>query len=91
MKKRILGRIELTRLSSKGQIVVPKSMRKAIGAKSGSVFAISSPKRDMLVLKKVENPILKEDLEILKEIEKAWKETKKSSSKDEFLKELRKW
>ncbi len=38
----------------------------------------------MPVLKKTENLFLKE-------VEKAWKEAKKSMSKKEFLNELRKW
>lgn len=36
---------ELTRMSSKGQIVIPTSVRKMLKIREGSVFAITAKKR----------------------------------------------
>ena len=85
--------IELTRISSKGQVVIPLSIRKRLALKDGETLAVST-KDDILVLKKIENP-LEENLRTLEDIKEAWKEIeagkyKKLSSK-EFLKEIAKW
>ncbi|MBR9683183.1 AbrB/MazE/SpoVT family DNA-binding domain-containing protein [Candidatus Woesearchaeota archaeon] len=96
MKHKIFDEIpELVRLSSKGQLVIPQDIRKARHIGEGSVFAVSSPKEDILILKKITNPLLQEDLEILKDVEEAWEELKqgkyKESSKKEFLNDLESW
>ena len=96
MKHKIFDEIpELVRLSSKGQLVIPQDIRKARHISEGSVFAVSSPKEDILILKKITNPLLQEDLEILKDVEEAWEEIKrgkyKESSKKEFLNDLKLW
>lgn len=86
---------ELTKVSSKGQVVIPLCLRKKLHIKEGSVFAIKSFNKDMLVMKKVENPITEEDLKIAKEVEEAWKEIErgefKETSVEEFKKELETW
>jgi AbrB family looped-hinge helix DNA binding protein len=85
---------ELTRASSKGQIVIPSVVRKKLGIKEGSVFAVSSQK-DMIVLKKLETGIKAEDLRTLKLIEEAWEDIEKGRFKratpEGFFKELAKW
>jgi AbrB family looped-hinge helix DNA binding protein len=86
--------IEITRMSSKGQIVLPLAIRQRMNLQEGEVFAVSA-KDNLLVLKKVENSQTEEDLETLHEIQEAWKEieggrSRKMSSK-EFLKELATW
>ena len=86
---------ELTRISSKGQLVIPNNIRKSLKIKEGDVFATTSSNHDLIILKKIKNPIMKEDLIILKEIEEAWREIEEGKSKtmekDEFLEELNKW
>ena len=86
---------ELTKVSSKGQVVIPTNVRKKLGIKEGSVFAMMSPKKNMIVLKKLDNRLLKEDLATLKSVEEAWKDIKRGKfrrmSKEDFLKELNKW
>jgi len=86
---------ELVKLSSKGQLVIPQDIRKERHIKEGSVFAISSPKEDILILKRITNPLLQEDLEILKDVEEAWEDIKegkyKEASKEEFLRDLEEW
>ena len=85
---------ELTKASSKGQIVIPKDVRKRVGVKEGSVFAVSA-KKDMIVLKKLETGIKPEDLQTLKLIEEAWEDIAKGRYKraapEDFFKELAKW
>ncbi len=95
MKNKFLDNVDLTKLSSKGQLVIPRSIRKRMNVKTGNVFAISSPKKDVVILKKLDSPILKEDIAIFKEVENAWKEIKqgrfKEKPKEEFLRDLHKW
>ena len=84
---------ELTRASSKGQIVIPSLVRRQLGIKRGSVFAVTV-RNDMIVLKKLDPGIKPEDLKTLKLIEKAWKDIEegryKVYSKKGFYKEFRK-
>ena len=47
--------IAITRMSSKGQIVIPKTMREGLSLRSGDVFAIFG-EEDTLILKKVAIP-----------------------------------
>jgi len=47
--------IAITRMSSKGQIVVPKNIREGLGLKPGEVFALIG-EGDTLVLKRIELP-----------------------------------
>jgi len=85
---------ELTKLSSKGQIVIPTDIRKRLNVKEGSVFAVTT-KKDMIVMKKLETKMKPEDLKTLKLIEEAWKDIEegryKSATPDRFFKELAKW
>ncbi|MEK6854985.1 MAG: AbrB/MazE/SpoVT family DNA-binding domain-containing protein [Nanoarchaeota archaeon] len=85
--------IELTRVSSKGQVVIPQRVREKLKIKEGETLAVSS-EGDIVVLKKISNP-LEEDLETIEEIKEAWKEIEagkyKKLSSEEFLKEIEKW
>jgi AbrB family looped-hinge helix DNA binding protein len=85
---------ELTKASSKGQIVIPSVVRRKLGIKKGSVFAVSS-RKDMIVLKKLETGIMPEDLKTLKLIEEAWRDMEegryKVYSRKAFFKEFEKW
>jgi AbrB family looped-hinge helix DNA binding protein len=85
---------ELTKASSKGQIVIPSIIRKKLAIKEGSVFAVSS-KDNMIVLRKLETGMREEDLRTLKLIEEAWQDIEegkfKTASPEKFFKELRKW
>ena len=85
--------IELTRMSSKGQIVIPLALRKKLAIKDGEILAVST-KDDILVLKKVENP-LEDDLKTLDKIKEAWKEIEagkyKKLASEDFLKEIAQW
>ena len=91
----VLEMPELAVVSSKGQLVIPSDIRKNMKIKEGSVLAVSSAGKNLLVLKKMDNPIDKKDMETIKGLEKAWDEYDKGKfvtmGKDDFLKELRKW
>ena len=50
---------DLTIMSSKGQIVVPKDIREELGLRTGATFAVFG-KEDTLILKKVNIPSAKE-------------------------------
>jgi len=85
---------ELTKASSKGQIVIPTAIRKRLGIKEGSVFGVTA-KNDMIVFKKLDTEIKASNLKTLKLIEEAWKDIEKGRYKvystKEFFKELKKW
>ena len=85
---------ELTKVSSKGQVVIPHDIRKKFGLRKGSILGISA-KKNMIVMKKLDKEMTAEDLETLKSIEEAWKDIEegryKSATPDEFFKELEKW
>ncbi len=51
--------MELTRLSSKGQIVIPQHIREALSLKEGEAFVIVG-KDDTILLKKLSIPSKKE-------------------------------
>lgn len=87
---------EIVTVSSKGQIVIPKDIRGELNIKAGSSFAVASTSRDTVVLKKIKNPLSKEDLESLKGVEEAWKEIERGKytsyeNVDEFLEDMKKW
>ena len=87
-------KIELTKLSSKGQVVIPQDIREKMSLEEGETLAVSM-QDNLIVLKKMENPMEKEDLETLEEVKGAWKEIaegkfRKMNSKD-FLKEIETW
>jgi AbrB family looped-hinge helix DNA binding protein len=85
---------ELTKASSKGQIVIPSMVRRQLGIKRGSVFAVSA-RKDMIVLKKLETGMKPEDLKTLKLIEEAWNDIEEGRyrvySRRAFFKEFKKW
>lgn len=89
-----MANISITKMSSKGQIVIPQDMREDI-AEGDKMVIIKND--GQLILKKMEDfdKNIKEDLEFAKRTEKAWKrydegEFKSMDSKD-FLKALEKW
>ena len=86
--------IEFTKASSKGQIVIPRKIRKKLGIHEGSLFSVAA-KKDMIVLKKVNSKLSAEDLKTLRLVEEAWKDIEegryKIRSKDAFFIELKQW
>ncbi len=83
--------MEITKLSTKGQIVIPDSIRKDFEV--GSVFKVMK-KGNLIVLKGIEG-FSKEEIEEMKELDKIWKDIDsgkgKTTSVEEFLKEMKTW
>jgi AbrB family looped-hinge helix DNA binding protein len=85
--------ISITRISSKGQVVIPQEMREDL--KEGDKLVIMK-NNDLIILKKVDDfsETLEEDLEFAKRTEEAWKRYEKGEFKslpmDKFLAELEK-
>ncbi len=69
--------IELTKMSSRGQIVIPQKLRDRMKIKEGSVFAILGD-GDSFVLKKIAVP---DKEQFLKSLEKISKEGRKRAEK----------
>ena len=86
--------IEITRMSSKGQVVIPKEMRK--GIKEGEKLIIIDNGRQ-LVIERVKDldKNFEEDLEFARRTEEAWKDIDdgryQTYSAEEFLKKLKEW
>ena len=86
--------VSLTRVSSKGQVVIPVEMRDEFN-EGDKLIIIRDGGR--LVLKKVDelSEDLKDDLEFAKRTEEAWKRYDKGlfieTSEEEFLELLNKW
>jgi len=58
--------IEVTRLSSKGQVVLPQAVRDRLGLEEGASFAVIG-EGDVVILKKLEVPARKQLRELLKQ------------------------
>lgn len=86
--------VEITRTSSKGQVVIPTDIRKRLSIREGSLFFITS-RKDMIVMRKISTKMSNDELKTLKGVEEAWKDLEvgryKVYSKASFSKELAKW
>ncbi|MBW2990525.1 AbrB/MazE/SpoVT family DNA-binding domain-containing protein [Candidatus Woesearchaeota archaeon] len=86
--------VAITRMSSKGQVVIPAQMRN--GIKEGDKLLIIQNK-DQLIMKKASklDEKLEEDLEFARRTEEAWKQIEKGQGIrmdfDDFIKEMKKW
>ena len=83
--------METTKLSTKGQIVIPESLRR--GFAEGTVFTISR-KDDLLFLKKVEGLTAEEEKE-MNELNEIWKDIDngkcESYEVEDFFKKMKSW
>ncbi len=86
--------IDITRLSSKGQIVLPLGMRK--GFKEGEKLVIIRNKNQIILKKASEmDEQFKEDLEFARRTEEAYKRIEAgrgiTMEFDKFIEEMKKW
>ena len=87
-----MAQIDITKMSSKGQVVIPQELREGIN--EGDKLVVIRNK-DQIILKKADKfgKNIEEDLEFAKRTEEAWKQIDqgkyKELSKDEFLKEIK--
>ncbi len=61
--------IETTKMSSKGQVVIPESIRKKLNLRSGSQFVVVADK-DIVILKNIAQPSLNEFHDLIAEAQK---------------------
>ena len=54
-----MATVATTRMSSKGQVVIPEDIRKRLGLKSGARFVVVGDK-DVVILKNISTPTLDE-------------------------------
>lgn len=59
--------MEITKISSKGQIVIPQKIREELGISKGSIIAIEKMK-DLVVIKKIDNDLVRQFEEGLKDL-----------------------
>ncbi len=89
-----MSHIDITKMSSKGQVVIPQELRKDI--QEGDKLVVIRNK-DQIILKKADkfDKNIEEDLEFAKRTEEAYKRHErgefKKMSADKFLEELEKW
>lgn len=68
-----MSAISTTKMSSKGQVVIPEDIRKKLGLKSGSRFMVVGDK-DVVILKTISPPSMKEFDGIIKKVRSQAKE-----------------
>ncbi|HNR44624.1 MAG TPA: AbrB/MazE/SpoVT family DNA-binding domain-containing protein [Methanofastidiosum sp.] len=85
---------EFTRVSSKGQIVIPKDIRESLNIEEGDLLAAVS-EENFIILKKVNPKITEEEKILLKRIKEAWDSIDRGDYKEmegrELLEEMKKW
>ena len=86
--------IDFTKMSSKGQVVIPLEMRK--GIKEGDKLVIIKSGQQIIMKKASDmDKNLEEDLEFARRTEEAYKRHEKGEFKemdfDDFLNEAKKW
>ncbi len=94
MVRRKIRTPEIARLSSKGQVVIPKGIREALKLEPGTPLAVDVS-RGMIIMKPIRSPIEEEDLRALEEVGEAWDEIERGEYRrarvKDFLMEIRKW
>jgi len=68
-----MGDLSTTKLSSKGQVVIPEEVRENMGLKAGDQFVVVANK-DVVILKTIARPSVKEFNSIIKEARKQAKQ-----------------
>jgi AbrB family looped-hinge helix DNA binding protein len=85
---------EITKMSSKGQVVIPSEIREKLLLREGQAMSVSV-QDGLIFLKRIDEPT-RHDLETLKEIRAAWGEIesgdyKRFKDEKDFFEELDKW
>ena len=85
---------DITKISSKGQVIIPAKIRQKLKIKEGSAFSVFAAD-DMVVLKKLDTKMSPENFKTLKAVEEAWDDVENGRvevfSKDAFSKEMETW
>lgn len=64
-----MAEIATTKMSSKGQVVIPEGIRKRLGLESGSQFVVVG-ERDTVILKTISPPKMEEFNELVRDARK---------------------
>ena len=86
-----MANISTTKMSSKGQVVIPEIIRKKLNLKPGSQFVVVGDK-DIVILKNISPPTLDEFDDLIAEVRRKGKQLglKKSDIQDAVLTARRK-
>jgi len=68
-----MAEIETTKMSSKGQVVIPEDIRNRLGLKTGDKFLVMGDK-DVIILKSLSSPSLEEFDDLIKKARSSAKE-----------------
>ncbi len=80
---------ELTKVTSKGQVVIPSDIRKALNLKEGSRLVVSSM-GGLVLMKRVSIPDLKREFEALTAFGIAFAKNKGIRSEEDVVKQIHK-
>jgi AbrB family looped-hinge helix DNA binding protein len=82
-----MANVSTTKMSSKGQVVIPENIRKQLNLKAGAQFVVVGEK-DVVILKNIAPPSLDEFGALIAEVRKKGKQAdiKKSDISDAILK-----
>ncbi len=82
-----MANISTTKMSSKGQVVIPENIRKQLNLRAGAQFVVVGDK-DVVILKNISPPSLDEFNDLIAVARKKGKQAglKKSDIKDAILK-----
>lgn len=82
-----MANVATTKMSSKGQVVIPENIRKQLNLKAGALFVVVGEK-DVVILKSISPPSLDEFDDLIAEARKKGKQAgiKKSDISDAILK-----
>ena len=91
---KVIEKMGIAKVSSKGQLVIPQDIRKRMKIRDGSMVAVASY-GDLVILKKIENLVSERDLQSLKLVDETWDDLAKGKyrklNKEAFLRELETW
>jgi len=83
--------MEITQMSTKGQVVIPSPLRKDFEV--GTAFIVTK-KDNLIILKEIEG-LTEQEMQEMQELNKIWKEIDAGKgitlNKEEFLKEMNAW
>jgi len=82
-----MARFSTTKMSSKGQVVIPENIRKQLNLKAGAQFVVVGEK-DVVILKNITSPSLDEFDDLIAEARKEGKQAgiRRSDISDAILK-----
>jgi len=85
-------RLEVTHITKKGQVVIPKKIRDKLQLEEGTPLGVEVTDKGVIVMKEVEMPFEKDDV---KAIDAFWKDVESGRLKaiptNKFLEDLETW